>query len=77
MTIAAFYEQHQIDGRAVIQGHPDQPERWIIRAASIVGEISYWHCQSNDYDIIALDPECEARVLLGFRALGGRPRKPS
>lgn len=77
MTIAAFYQQHAIDGRAVIQGQPHNPERWIVKASSILGEVSYWHCQSNDLDIIALDPDCEARVLLGFRALGGRPRKPS
>lgn len=79
MSIAQFFESHAIDGRAVIQGHPDSPERWIAKVGNIFGEVSYWHCQSNDMDIIALDPETEARVLLGFRALGGRPRtrKPS
>lgn len=77
MTIAAFYESHAIDGRAVIQGQPDNPERWIAKVGNIFGDVSYWHCQSNDMDIVALDPQTEACVLLGFRALGGRPRKPS
>jgi len=75
MTVAAFYASYAIEGRAVIQGRPENPERWIVKVGNPYGEVSYWHCQSNDMDIIALDPECEARVLLGFRALGGRPRR--
>lgn len=77
MTVAAFFETHAIDGRAVIQGSPDHPERWIARIENTWGDVSYWHCHSSEMDIIALDPQTEARVLLGFRALGGRPRKPS
>lgn len=77
MSVAEFFQQHAIDGRAVIQGQPDSPERWIARIENGWGDVSYWHCQSNEMDIIALDPQTEARVLLGFRSLGGRPRKPS
>lgn len=77
VSVAEFFATHAIDGRATIQGQPENPERWIARIENTWGDVSYWHCQSNELDIIALDPQAEARVLLGFRALGGRPRKPS
>jgi hypothetical protein len=70
VTIAAYYAEYAIDGRAVVQGEPWAPERWIVRL-----DDGYVHCQSNDGKVIDLDPQMDVQVLQRFRALGGRPRK--
>lgn len=70
MTVAQYYAVAVYDGRAVVQGEPWEPQRWIARV-----DDEYWHCQSDDGRVIGLDPSYDVRVLLRFKAIGGRPRK--
>lgn len=57
MTVAEFYAQHAVDGRAVLKGTVGQPERWIARLRG-VGGLSYWLCGDEVIDkVVPLDPE--------------------
>lgn len=75
MTVAHFYEDAATNGRAVIEGNPVHPQRWIVRARNASGQASYWQCESASVEIRQVDPAMEVARLQVLRNLGGRPRR--
>ena len=68
MTVAEFYQAHAHDGRAVIAGDWQSPERWIVRLRG-VGGVGYFLCGADVTDKVAqvdgtMDVEKAARVSL-------------
>jgi hypothetical protein len=43
-TVAEFYDRMQVDGRAVLEGTPSQPYRWIARIGRRDGAAMYVLC---------------------------------
>lgn len=63
MTVAAFYERHVVEGRAVLgHSHAQEPPTWISRAQAH-GRISYWLCKRDDFEIERLDPERDVATI--------------
>ena len=46
MTIEQYYEKHAIDGRAILSGTRDHPQRWIVLVSGLVGDL-YCLCSAN------------------------------
>ena len=63
MSVAEYYAQRAIEGRAVLGGSTAyEPPTWISRATAH-GQVSYWLCRRDEFAIEQLEADRDVDTI--------------
>lgn len=66
MTVAAFYAETVIGGRAIILGTPQDPRVWLTRVDGLFGRVRYCLCKSWIWGIELVDGDVPLSTVTGM-----------
>jgi hypothetical protein len=79
MTVAEYYDQHHVKGRAVLTGTQDEPLTWLVaNLHDGVGQRTFLLCSDHTEHVSRIpgDTELRGRKPVGVYGHERRPRGP-